>query len=172
MCISRLYVHASRHLFLNTGSTSAYVKLHVSELLLQQATAKAFASRPRLPSGQTTACLAVDCADGRSKRLSNLGGPNSSRVLGPQGVTVADFPTGQELDAANGVVHEDAAIGINRKLVVDSLKASIPPEILQYLACINAIHAYYPSASVARCRHQEHCCCLTRLMSMASSQAH
>lgn len=59
-------------------------------------------------------------------------------------MTVADFPTGQELDAANGIVHEDAAIGINRKLVVDSLKASIPPDFLLYLACINAIHAYYP----------------------------
>lgn len=69
------------------------------------------------------------CADGRSKRLSNLGGPNSSRVLGPQGVTVADFPTGNELDAANGAVHEDAAIEINRKLVVDSLKASLSPVV-------------------------------------------
>ena len=68
-------------------------------------------------------------ADGRSKRLSNLGGPNSSRVLGPQGVTVADFPTGNELDAANGAVQEDAAIEINRKLVVDSLKASLPPAV-------------------------------------------
>lgn len=37
---------------------------------------------------------------------------------------MADFPSGNELDAANGVVHEDAAIEINRKLVVDSLKAS------------------------------------------------
>lgn len=67
-------------------------------------------------------------ADGRSKRLSNLGGPNSSRVLGPQGLAVADFPSSNELDAANGIVQEDAAIEINRKLVVDSLKASFPPE--------------------------------------------
>lgn len=73
--------------------------------------------------------MSVDCADGRSKRLSNLGGPNSSRVLGPQGVTVADFPTGNELDAANGAVQEDAAIEINRKLVVDSLKASLSPVV-------------------------------------------
>ena len=49
---------------------------------------------------------------------------NSSKVLAPQGVTVADFPSGNELDAANGVVHEDAAIEISRKLVVDSLKVS------------------------------------------------
>ena len=76
--------------------------------------------------------------DGRSQRLSNLGGPNSSRVLEPQGVSIADFPTGNELDAANGIVHEDAAIGINRKLVVDSLKASIP---LKFLLC--SMHRYH-----------------------------
>ncbi len=67
--------------------------------------------------------------DGRSSRLSNLRGGNSSRVLAPQGVTtqgiaIADFPSGHELDAANGIVSEDAAIEITRKLIVDSLKAS------------------------------------------------
>lgn len=67
--------------------------------------------------------------DGRSSRLSNLRGGNSSRLLAPQGVTtqniaVADFPSSNELDAANGIVSEDAAIEITRKLVVDSLKAS------------------------------------------------
>ncbi len=50
-------------------------------------------------------------------------------MLAPQGVTtqgiaVADFPSGHDLDAANGIVSEDAAIEITRKLVVDSLKAS------------------------------------------------
>lgn len=70
-------------------------------------------------------------AAGRSSRLSNLRGGNSSRLLAPQGVpqgvAVADFPSGNELDAANGVVNEDAAIDITRKLVVDSLKASLQP---------------------------------------------
>lgn len=42
----KLYMHASRHSFLNPGSTSAYVKLHVSELLLQQATVKHFSAGP------------------------------------------------------------------------------------------------------------------------------
>ncbi|KAA6423080.1 MAG: hypothetical protein FRX49_07067, partial [Trebouxia sp. A1-2] len=67
--------------------------------------------------------------DGRSSRLSNLRGGNTGRLLAPQGVTsqniaVADFPSGHELDAANGTVSEDAAIEVTRKLVVDSLKAS------------------------------------------------
>ena len=69
--------------------------------------------------------------DGRSRRLSNLRGGNSSRLLAPQGAAqecaVADFPSVNELDAANGVVTEDAAIEINRKLVVDSLKVSLQP---------------------------------------------
>ncbi|DBA93024.1 TPA: hypothetical protein ACH3X2_003363 [Trebouxia sp. C0005] len=65
--------------------------------------------------------------DGRSSRLSNLRGGNTGRLLAPQGVTsqniaVADFPSGHELDAANGTVSEDAAIEVTRKLVVDSLK--------------------------------------------------
>ena len=105
---------------------------------------------PHLPPEQTATCLSVDCVDGRSKRLSNLGGPNSSRALEPQGVTVADFPTGNELDAANGIIQEDAAIGINRKLVVDSLKASI----LQRSCFSNVRHPTCISYS-----HQ-HCCCL------------
>ena len=63
-------------------------------------------------------------AANRSSRLSNLRGGSNGKVLAPQGITVADFPTGNELDAANGVVNEDAAIEISRKLVVDSLKVS------------------------------------------------
>ena len=42
-----------------------------------------------------------------------------------QGAALPDFPSGTELDAVNGVVNEDAAIEITRKLVVDSLKASM-----------------------------------------------
>ena len=57
-------------------------------------------------------------------------------MLGPQGVTVADFPSANELDAANGIVHEDAAIEINRKLVVDSLKASALLKVPSAMASI------------------------------------
>ena len=66
----------------------------------------------------------VSNAANRSSRLSNLRAGSSGKALAPQGITVADFPTGNELDAANGVVNEDAAIEISRKLVVDSLKVS------------------------------------------------
>lgn len=67
----------------------------------------------------------------RARRLSNLGMNNSasasSLVLPPQGVhgiAVADFPSGNELDAVNGAASDDLAIQITRKMVVDSLKVS------------------------------------------------
>ena len=80
---------------------------------------------PRTPPEPTCSTQAVCIAAGRgASRLSNLRAGSSSKALAPQGVTVADFPSGNELDAANGVVHEDAAIEISRKLVVDSLRVS------------------------------------------------
>ncbi len=55
---------------------------------------------------------------------------------------MADFPSSNELDAANGIVSEDAAIEITRKLVVDSLKASSPIAGVLFLL----LHKLYSSA--------------------------
>ncbi|KAL3150518.1 hypothetical protein ABBQ32_000336 [Trebouxia sp. C0010 RCD-2024] len=105
------------------GSSNDLDKISVAANFRRNSSAKSLAESghaliPESPTGSLTGSF----TDGRSKRLSNLGGPNSSRVLGPQGLAVADFPSSNELDAANGIVQEDAAIEINRKLVVDSLK--------------------------------------------------
>ena len=82
----------------------------------------------------TCVVLSDECHDftgKRARRLSNLGMKNSpsasSLVLPPQGVhgiAVADFPSGNELDAVNGAASDDLSIQITRKMVVDSLKVS------------------------------------------------
>ena len=63
----------------------------------------------------------------------------NSLILQPQavqGIAIADFPSSNELDAANGAISDDLAIQVTRRMVVDSLKVGYTSFVLVFRVII------------------------------------